>query len=100
MSSHYITEKDYSNPRASPLLTKDFSSAPPTLVIVAELDPLRDGCYCNEYTVFSIIYKLAFAPIEDSDQPAYSHSLIRVCDGRSMGSQGSKVSLGRKLRLD
>lgn len=46
MYSQYITEKDYSNPRASPLLTKDFASAPPTLVIVAELDPLRDGCYC------------------------------------------------------
>ena len=33
------------------------------------------------------MYKLAGAPIEDSDQPAHTRSLIRVFDGRSMGSQ-------------
>ena len=44
-------------------------------------------------------YKLACAPIKDSDQPALLRSLIRVFDGCSMGSQGSNVSSGRKLRL-
>ena len=39
-------------------------------------------------------YKLAYAPIEDSDQPAHSRSLVRVFDGRSVGSQGSNVSSG------
>ena len=38
-------------------------------------------------------------PIEDSDQPAHPCSLIKVFDGLSMGSQGSKVSSGGKLRL-
>ena len=44
-------------------------------------------------------YKLANAPIEDSDQPVHPHSLIRVFDGYSMASQKSNVSSGRKLRL-
>ena len=47
----------------------------------------------------SIRYKLASAPIEDSDQPAQARSLIRVFDGGSMCSQGSNVSTGRKLTL-
>ena len=32
------------------------------------------------------MYKLAFPPIEDSDQPVHRQSLIRVFDGRSMDS--------------
>ena len=44
-------------------------------------------------------YKLAFAYIEDSDQPAHPRSLIRVFDVRCMGSQWSNVSSDRKLRL-
>ena len=44
-------------------------------------------------------YKVAYAPIEDSDKTAHLRSLIRVCDGRSMDSQGSSVSIGGKLRL-
>ena len=47
----------------------------------------------------SIRYKLACAHIEDSDQTAHPRSLIRVIDGRSMGSLGSKVSSGGKLTL-
>ena len=46
----------------------------------------------------SIGYKLACALIEDSDQPAHTRRLIRVFDGRSMGSKGSNVSSGGKLR--
>ena len=34
--------------------------------------------------------KLAHAPIEDSDQPVLSCSLIRVFDRHSMGSQKSR----------
>ena len=44
-------------------------------------------------------YKLACAPIEDSDQAAHPRSLIRVFDGRSMGSQGYNVSSDGELRL-
>ena len=44
--------------------------------------------------------KLASAPIKDSDQPVHPHSLIRVFNGRSMGSQGSSVSSIRKLRSE
>ena len=42
--------------------------------------------------------KLAFAPIEDSDQPAHPHSLIRVFDGRSMDSQGCNLFFRRKIK--
>ena len=49
--------------------------------------------------VSSKIYKLACAPIEDSDQTAHLRSLIRVFNERSLGSQASNVSLGGKLRL-
>ncbi|XP_052267094.1 esterase LipI-like isoform X6 [Dreissena polymorpha] len=38
-----LTEDDYRNPRASVVLQPDHSVMPPTLVLVAELDPLRDG---------------------------------------------------------
>ena len=41
--------------------------------------------------------KLPCASIEDSDQPAHSHSLIRVFDWFSFCSQGSSVSTGEKL---
>ena len=44
-------------------------------------------------------YRLACVPIEDSDQPAYLFSLIRVIDRCSLGSQGSIVSSGGKVRL-
>ena len=35
-------------------------------------------------------YKLAYAPIKDTDQTAHLRSLICVFDVHSMGSQGSK----------
>ena len=41
------------------------------------------------YPVSSKRYKLAWAPIGDSDQSAHMRSLIRVFDARSIGSQGS-----------
>ena len=44
-------------------------------------------------------YKLASAPIEDSDLTAHERSLIWVFNWLSMGSQGSNVSLGGKLRF-
>ena len=53
----------------------------------------------NNEPVSSIWYNFPCAPIEDSDQSAHPRSLIRVFDGRSMGSQGSDVSSGGTLRL-
>ena len=43
--SNYLREEDKNSPRASVIKQKEFSYLPPTLIIVAELDPLRDGCY-------------------------------------------------------
>ena len=42
--------------------------------------------------------QVSCTPIEDSDPPVHSRSLIRVFDGRFLGSQGSNVSSGGKLR--
>ena len=41
-------------------------------------------------------YKFACVPIEDSDQHAHLRKLIRVFDGRAMGSQWTKDSSDRK----
>ena len=43
--SNYLREEDKNSPRASVIKQKEFSYLPPTLIIVAELDALRDGCY-------------------------------------------------------
>lgn len=39
------TSDDVVNVRVSPLLQPNFSRLPPALIIVAEIDPLRDACY-------------------------------------------------------
>ncbi|XP_041353776.1 carboxylic ester hydrolase LipN-like [Gigantopelta aegis] len=46
LSEEYIRDpSDKENPRASPLLRKNIGSQPPTLFLIAELDPLRDQAY-------------------------------------------------------
>ncbi len=40
--NHYLTEKDHGDWRASPILMQDLSRLPPTLIITAGFDPLRD----------------------------------------------------------
>ncbi|KAH3848254.1 esterase LipI-like [Dreissena polymorpha] len=45
MGNYLTGEEDRNDPRASVLLREDCSNLPPTLIIVAQLDPLRDGCY-------------------------------------------------------
>ncbi|XP_022333295.1 ethyl acetate hydrolase-like isoform X4 [Crassostrea virginica] len=39
---HYIDSSDLGNARASPLLQTNFNTLPPALIIIAELDALRD----------------------------------------------------------
>ncbi|MDB5799463.1 MAG: Alpha/beta hydrolase [Rhodocyclales bacterium] len=40
--NYLAAESDYTDWRASPLLAKDFSGLPPTLIVTAECDPLTD----------------------------------------------------------
>ena len=44
--------------------------------------------------------KLAWVPFKDSDQPAHPHSLIRVFDWCSIGSQGCNVWGQRNLPIN
>ncbi|WAR18907.1 LIPI-like protein [Mya arenaria] len=48
MENYFERKSDMGTPRASPLQHADFGKLPPTLIIVAELDPLRDGCHAYE----------------------------------------------------
>ena len=71
-------------------------------LVIFDIKLVECGCQENIETLNGLEtckrYMLPCATIEDSDQPARPRSLIRVFDGRSMGSQVSKVSSGRKLR--
>ncbi|KAL3874427.1 hypothetical protein ACJMK2_037439 [Sinanodonta woodiana] len=48
--NHYASEEDLLVPRMNPILQTSYSSLPPALFIVAELDRARDGChaYCKK----------------------------------------------------
>lgn len=39
----YNSPDDYKDPRVAALLNKSYEGIPPCLLIVADLDPLRDG---------------------------------------------------------
>ena len=43
--SKVVEEKDVANPRIATLMRPRFDHIPPTLLIVAECDPLRDDSY-------------------------------------------------------
>ena len=49
--------------------------------------------------MFNKRFKLTCAHIKDSDEHAHLCSLIIVSDGQSLGSQGSNIASGGKLRL-
>ena len=51
----------------------------------------------NAHSTVNIIGTCASS--EDSDQPAHSHSLIRIFTGRTLASQGCKVSIYGQQRL-
>lgn len=44
-TAQYIKEEEMTSPRCSVIRQKEFHYLPPTIIIVAELDPLRDGCH-------------------------------------------------------
>jgi acetyl esterase/lipase len=43
LENGYRNSDDYKDPRVSALLNTSFEGLPPCLLIVADLDPLRDG---------------------------------------------------------
>jgi len=45
MKQYLNSDEDKKSVRASVILHKVFSYLPPTLFVVADLDPLRDGCF-------------------------------------------------------
>ncbi|MEP2988178.1 MAG: alpha/beta hydrolase fold domain-containing protein [Parasphingorhabdus sp.] len=40
--AHYTSPENHTDPKASPLLAKNLSNLPPTLIVTGEFDPLRD----------------------------------------------------------
>jgi acetyl esterase len=69
----YLADVDPAHPLASPLLADDLSSFPPTLVITAEYDPLRD-----EGRVFAERLQEAGVPVRFTNYVQYLHGFFSV----------------------
>ncbi|WP_073231765.1 alpha/beta hydrolase [Pedobacter caeni] len=65
--------EDRKNPKAAPLLSKDFSSLPPTLMILAEYDPLRD-----EAMQYVQKLRLAGVPVKESLYKGMIHGFFQM----------------------
>ena len=61
---------------------------------------MSTNCQLVVELLTSIQYKLACAPINDSDQTVHLHSLIRVFDGCSVGRLGTNVSSCGRLKTE
>jgi acetyl esterase len=69
----YLADLDPADPLCSPLLAEDLSAFPPTLVITAEYDPLRD-----EGRVFAERLQEAGVPVRFTNYVEYLHGFFSV----------------------
>jgi acetyl esterase len=90
---HYLrSEADEQDPRAAPLLAPDLGGLPPALVVVAELEPLRD-----EGLAYAERLRAAGVPTESAVYRGAAHGFWWM-DGE-MGQAGELTDqLARYLR--
>ncbi|MDG2061316.1 MAG: alpha/beta hydrolase [SAR86 cluster bacterium] len=70
--NNYITNNDAMNPLASPLLAEDFTGLPPSVIVTAGFDPLRDEGY--EYAQK---LKLSGIDVIYKEQPGFIHAFAQ-----------------------
>jgi acetyl esterase len=91
--THYLRgEADEQDPRAAPLLAEDLAGLPPALVVVAELDPLRD-----EGLAYAERLRAAGVPTESTVYRGAAHGFWWM-DGEMRQAEELTAQLVRYLR--
>lgn len=60
VESRIRSEADRASVRASPVLRKDFTALPPTLLLIAEVDPFKDSNYGEQLRQIKCVILLYF----------------------------------------
>jgi len=72
---HYADDADRSDPKASPLLHPNLAGLPPTMLITAEFDPLRD-----EGNAYAAALQAAGVPVQHVQARGHMHTSITMVD--------------------
>jgi acetyl esterase len=89
---HYVPADARADAAVSPLRSATLSSLPPTLVVVAGHDPLRD-----EGLAYAAALRRAGVTVELIDQPSLPHSFLRLT-GVSSGARDAQDAIVEALR--
>lgn len=80
-ASQYVQDADRSDPRLSPLLADVHANLPPALVVVGELDPLRD-----EGLQYAAALAGANVPVTTWDVPGLIHHAVLIPQALPLGA--------------
>lgn len=91
--SHYLrNEEDTFDPHASPLLASDHAGLPPTLVVTAEYDPLRD-----EGEAYGRRLRIPAFPPRVRRYDGMTHGFLELED-RIDGAKTAMQEIGREVQ--